>query len=105
MKKIIASTLSVVMALSLAACGSSNKPAETEAAAETSAAEAEAAEEVSALTDPVNLTFSAQEVGTGAYTVAAAVQAAMLKGLPAGNTIDLTTNIPGGVGAPVLIQN
>ena len=105
MKKIIASTLSVVMALSLAACGSSSKPAETEAAAETSAAEAEVAGDVSALTDPVNLTFSAQEVGTGAYTVAAAVQAAMLKGLPAGSTIDLTTNSPGGVGAPVLIQN
>lgn len=109
MKKAIASVLSVVMALSLAACGSSGSSGET-AAAETSAQGAEtsteaAAEGASAVTDPVNLTFAAQEVGTGAYTVAAAVQAAMLKGLPAGSTIDLTTNSPGGVGAPVLIQN
>lgn len=57
------------------------------------------------LTAPVNLTLAAQEVGTGAYSVAAAIQAVMLKELPAGSTIDLTTNSPGGVGAPVLIQN
>lgn len=56
------------------------------------------------LKGPVNLTFAAQEVGTGAYSVSAAIQGVMLKGLPAGSTIDLTTNSPGGVGAPVLIQ-
>lgn len=56
------------------------------------------------LTEPVKLIFAAQEVGTGAYSVSAAIQGAMLKGLPAGSTIDLTTNSPGGVGAPVLIQ-
>lgn len=59
----------------------------------------------SALEKPVNLTLAAQEVGTGAYNVAAAIQSAMLKGLPEGSSIDLTTNSPGGVGAPVLIQN
>lgn len=56
------------------------------------------------LTEPVQLTFAAQEVGTGAYSVSAAIQGALLKGLPEGSTIDLTTNSPGGVGAPVLIQ-
>ena len=56
------------------------------------------------LAEPVKLIFAAQEVGTGAYSVSAAIQGAMLKGLPAGSTIDLTTNSPGGVGAPVLIQ-
>ena len=56
------------------------------------------------LSEPVKLIFAAQEVGTGAYSVSAAIQGAMLKGLPAGSTIDLTTNSPGGVGAPVLIQ-
>ena len=56
------------------------------------------------LTSPVNLVFAAQEVGTGAYSVSAAIQGVMLKGLPAGSTIDLATNSPGGVGAPVLIQ-
>lgn len=116
MKKALAFVMASAMALSLAACGSGTAqttaaPAETTAAAaaETTAAAAEtqaaAPAEASALTDPVNLTFAAQEVGTGAYSVAAAVQAAMLKGLPSGSTIDLTTNSPGGVGAPVLIQN
>ena len=57
-----------------------------------------------ALDAPVKLIFAAQEVGTGAYSVSAAIQGAMLKGLPEGSTIDLTTNSPGGVGAPVLIQ-
>ena len=52
------------------------------------------------LTQPVNLTFAAQEVGTGAYSVAAAIQSVLVKGLPQGSTIDLTTNSPGGVGAP-----
>lgn len=56
------------------------------------------------LTEPVHLTFAAQEVGTGAYSVSAAIQGALLKGLPKDSTIDLTTNSPGGVGAPVLIQ-
>ena len=51
------------------------------------------------------MTLAAQELGTGAYSVAAAIQSAMMKGLPEGSTIDLTTNSPGGVGAPVLIQN
>ncbi len=111
MKKFISLALVAAMTASLAACGSSSSTTATTAAADSSseteaAAESEAAgSEASALTDPVSLTFSAQEVGTGAYTVAAAVQAAMLKGLPEGSTIDLTTNSPGGVGAPVLIQN
>ena len=34
------------------------------------------------LTQPVNLTFAAQEVGTGAYSVAAAIQSVLVKGLP-----------------------
>ncbi len=81
MKKVFARTLAVAAVLSLAACAFAE------------------------LTKPVNLTFAAQEVGTGAYTVSAALQSAMKKGLPEGSTIDLTTNSPGGVGAPVLIQN
>lgn len=81
MKKALSRILAAAMVLSVAVCASA------------------------ALTKPVNLTLAAQEVGTGAYTVSAALQSAMLKGLPAGSTIDLTTNSPGGVGAPVLIQN
>lgn len=107
MKKFISLALVAAMTASLAACGSSSSGSTTETSAAASGETEAAAEatEVAALTDPVSLTFAAQEVGTGAYTVAAAVQSAMLKGLPAGSTIDLTTNSPGGVGAPVLIQN
>lgn len=60
---------------------------------------------VAELTQPVELSFAAQEVGTGAYTYAAALQSVMLKALPEGSKIDITTNSPGGVGAPVLINN
>ena len=107
LKKVMSLGLAAMMTMSLAACGSS-KPAETTAApAETTAAAAAAettAAGASTLSSPVNLTFAAQEVGTGAYTIGAALQTAMLKGLPQGSSIDLTTNSPGGVGAPVLVN-
>ena len=79
MKKILAIALSLMM---LVACGSA----------------------IAELTAPVELSFAAQEVGTGAYTYAAALQGVMLKALPEGSKIDITTNSPGGVGAPVLIN-
>lgn len=97
MKKVFALLLTLTMVLSLAACGGSSDTADT-SDSETSGSESTSG-------GAVNLTFAAQEVGTGAYTVAAALQSAMLAGLPEGSTIDLTTNSPGGVGAPVLIQN
>ena len=59
----------------------------------------------SSMAEAVELAFAAQEVGTGAYTYAAALQTVMLKTLPEGSKIDITTNSPGGVGAPVLIQD
>ena len=106
MKKVFALILALAMSLSLAACGGSgSSSASTASSASASAAGSSASTDSTGLTGPVNLTFAAQEVGTGAYTIAAALQSAMLKGLPSGSTIDLTTNSPGGVGAPVLIQN
>lgn len=56
------------------------------------------------LTEPVQLTFAAQEVGTAAYNYAAALQSVMLPQLPAGSTIDITTTSPGGVGAPMIVN-
>ena len=108
MKRVSALLLAMIMTLSLAACGESktttdDSAAKTDDGAQSTESGSESAG--SGLTGPVQLTFAAQEVGTGAYTVAAALQSAMLKGLPAGSTIDLTTNSPGGVGAPVLVQN
>lgn len=56
------------------------------------------------LTAPVELTFAAQEVGTAAYNYAAAIQSAMLKELPEGSNIAITTTSPGGVGAPIIVN-
>ena len=108
MKKAIALILALVMVMSFAACGgetTTEEPKAETAAAQQSAENSTESGESAGLTEPVKLTLAAQEVGTGAYSVAAAIQGVMLKGLPDGSSIDLTTNSPGGVGAPVLIQN
>ncbi len=91
----------MLMAMSLMACDQKLE----EAPDDSDDAQTEESVSGEGLNGPVNLTLAAQEVGTGAYSVAAAIQSAMMKGLPEGSTIDLTTNSPGGVGAPVLIQN
>lgn len=57
------------------------------------------------LDKPVNLTFAAQEVGTAAYTYATAIQSVMLKELPQGSNITITTTSPGAVGAPLIVNN
>ena len=104
MKKTLALLLALAMVLALAACGSTQTtPAAEATEAPVSESPAEVPEESAG--SPVNLTFAAQEVGTGPYSLAAALQGVMLRYLPQGSTIDLTTNSPGGVGAPVLIQN
>ena len=100
-KKISALFLAMLMAMSLMACDQKLE----EAPDDSDDAQTEESVSGEGLNGPVNLTLAAQEVGTGAYSVAAAIQSAMMKGLPEGSTIDLTTNSPGGVGAPVLIQN
>ncbi|MCR5085343.1 MAG: TAXI family TRAP transporter solute-binding subunit [Succinivibrionaceae bacterium] len=74
------------------------------AIATAAAISASAALAVEPLSKPVNLTFAAQEVGTAAYTYATAIQGAMLKGLPQGSNITITTTSPGGVGAPIIVN-
>ena len=100
-KKISALFLAMLMAMSLMACDQKLE----EAPDDSDDAQTEESVSGEGLNGPVNLTLAAQEVGTGAYSVAAAIQSAMMNRLPEGSTIDLTTNSPGGVGAPVLIQN
>ena len=53
----------------------------------------------------VHFTFATQEVGTGAYQYASAITSVFLSGLPEGSNIDLTTESPGGVGAPIVLEN
>lgn len=96
MKKTLALLLALAMVLALAACGSTQTtPAAEATEAPVSESPAEVPEESAG--SPVNLTFAAQEVGTGPYSLAAALQGVMLRYLPQGSTIDLTTNSPGGV--------
>lgn len=112
-KKMAAAGLAAMMALSMAACGSGT-PASTgtttaDTAGETTAAGSQEAGETAGsgsyeLTEPVSLTFAAQEVGTAAYNYATALQTVMLKGVPAGSTINITTTSPGGVGAPIIVN-
>lgn len=113
LKKVMAFGLSAIMAMSLAACGGGSAapsaaapapaaPAETASAP--AAGDTAAAATDTGLTAPVSLTFAAQEVGTAAYNYATALQTVMLKGLPQGSTINITTTSPGGVGAPIIVN-
>lgn len=113
MKKALALVLAMVMVLALAACGGStdattkdNTPAQTndtQTPAQTNDTQTPAASSY-ALTAPADLTFAAQEVGTAGYNYAAALQTVMLKDLPAGSNIAITTTSPGGVGAPIIVN-
>ncbi len=112
-KKVMALGLSAMMALSITACGGSEKTdAQTSAPAPETTSEAAAdttpagggTDTASELTSPVTLTFAAQEVGTAAYNYATALQTVMLKTLPQGSSINITTTSPGGVGAPIIVN-
>lgn len=54
--------------------------------------------------EPVQLTFATMQEGTGAYTYAAALKEIMEAALPAGSTIELTTDSPGAVDAPTMLE-
>ncbi len=58
-----------------------------------------------ALDKPVELTFATQSVGTGMYMYASTVANVWTPALPAGSLVDVTTTSPGGVGAPVVLEN
>ena len=111
-KKAMALGLVMLMTLGMTACsgGQSNEettkaPVETTTAANEGSSAAETTgSAIGQLTAPVNLTFAAQEVGTAAYNYATALQTVMLKGLPQGSTINITTTSPGGVGAPIIVN-
>ena len=91
-------------AASAAPAPAASAPAPAPAAPAASSKPASSAAQTNKLSSPVNLSFAAQEVGTAAYNYAAALQGVMLKGLPSGSTIDITTTSPGGVGAPIIVN-
>jgi hypothetical protein len=57
------------------------------------------------LTAPVTLTFSTQDVGGAMYVYASVLASIWSQALPAGSRVDVLTTSPGGVGAPIIIQN
>ncbi|NLU10021.1 MAG: TAXI family TRAP transporter solute-binding subunit [Tepidanaerobacter acetatoxydans] len=54
--------------------------------------------------EPVNLTFATMGVGTGMYVYASSITQLIEPVLPEGSTIDVVTTSPGGVGAPIVIE-
>lgn len=107
MKKALALILTLAMVLTLAACGGGSGGAQSGGEAASGGTDAETAEAGGGsydLSSPVDLTFAAQEVGTAAYNYAAALQTVMMKELPSGSNIGITTTSPGGVGAPIIVN-
>lgn len=59
----------------------------------------------STLSSPVSLTFATQDVGTAMYMYASSIANVWTPALPAGSNVDVTTTSPGGVGAPIIVEN
>lgn len=104
-KKVLALIMTAAMAMGLAACSSSpGKPDAGTGAPDTTAAAA-GTEGEQAAGQPVELTFAAQDVGTTAYVYASTMANMFTDAFPKGSVIDVTTTSPGGVGAPVILEN
>lgn len=110
--KLLALILALTLAISMAACGSPTPSSSSEAAPDTTSTDTPSdtsdAPEGSAdagLTEAVTLTFATQDVGTAMYTNASAIANVILPTLPQGSNIDVTTTSPGGVGAPIIVEN
>lgn len=93
-----------LMTLGLVACQKEDK-VETKEPEKTDVETTDIQDETEGLTTPVHLTFATQDVGTGAYQYASAISAAFVEVLPEGSNLDLTTESPGGVGAPIIVNN
>lgn len=55
------------------------------------------------LTEPVKLSFAAQEIGTASYNYTAVLESVLIKGLPQGSDISISSKSPGSVGSPQLV--
>lgn len=102
-KKVFALVMTAFMAFSLSACSSNSKSdAGTE---EKSKTEAAGTEGKSVEGKPVELTFATQDVGTTSYVYASTMANLFTDAFPDGSVIDVTTTSPGGVGAPIILEN
>ncbi len=106
-KKVLALVMTAAMALGLAACSSSGQkaPETTTGAPEQTTAAAAGTEGEKTAGQPVQLTFATQDVGTTSYVYASTMANLFTDVFPKGSIIDVTTTSPGGVGAPVILEN
>ncbi len=117
-KKWTSIALSAAMVMAMAGCGGSadTQPAQTQAAQSEAQAEAGGADSKSAeggeaaagayeVTEPVQISFATQDVGTTAYVYASTMANLFTDAFPQGSIIDVTTTSPGGVGSPVILEN
>lgn len=105
-KKVLAMGMTAVMALGLTACSSSSgNSSTTQATAQTGEAVSGSKEGEAGKGQPVELTFATQDVGTTAYVYASTMANLFTDAFPKGSVIDVTTTSPGGVGAPVILEN
>ena len=106
MKKVMSAVLAATMVFSLTACGSNEKPAETQAAApaETQTAEAAGGEAVEGLPDmsSESVLFATFEVGSSNYNITAEI--AKLWEDNGFGTVDVQPISPGGMGAPYMFE-
>jgi len=111
LKRVLASLLVLLMVTALfVGCSSDPEPVPTPAPAQTDAPgeenePADGEDAGTTLTEPVVLTFSTQDVGGAMYVYASALANIWSQVLPEGSRIDVMTTSPGGVGAPIVIQN
>lgn len=102
--KVLTGMMAILVAGSMTA-GCAGKP-QIQAPAETqTSAPADAPQPVATELKAVNLTFATQDVGTSMYVYASALTQLFEGQLPPGSSVDVTTTSPGGVGAPIIVEN
>lgn len=109
-KKLFALGMAGIMTAGLAGCSGSSETtaavSKAEAQAGTQAGEsAESQGGAYTVTEPVEITFATQDVGTTAYVYASTMANLFTDAFPGGSVIDVTTTSPGGVGSPVILEN
>lgn len=108
LKKALALGLAVFTVFGISGCASQETETKTaESAKETAAGTAKEPGTAGSyeVTGPVELTFATQDVGTTAYVYASTMANIFTDAFPKGSVIDVTTTSPGGVGAPVVLEN
>lgn len=108
-KKSLAAIICAVLALSVAACGSSTQSQASSGSSATDAASSAPAGTIQGAEkpegEPVSLLFSTHSVGSSNYNISAGLGILWQEYLPEGSVIDVQPTSPGGMGAPYLFAD